>query len=172
MDTQWKIGAAALAAVIAVAGAVVACSSDPSDPAAPQATMYVARMSGTNEVPQITGSASGTATFTLTGKTLSYVVTVSGLSGNAAASHIHSAPPGSNGGIVVPFNAAGVQSGQVASGTVDLTQPISNGTTSISGDSLLTLLNSGLLYTNVHTAANPGGEIRGQITRAQSSNGY
>jgi Cu/Zn superoxide dismutase len=169
MDTQWKIGAAALAAVIAAAGAVVACSSDPT---APQSTMYVARMSGANEVPRVTVGASGTATLTLTGRTLSYVVTVNGLSGNAAASHIHVGAAGSNGGIVVPFNAAGVQSGQVASGTVDLTQPISNGTTSISGDSLLTLLNNGLLYTNVHTAANPGGEIRGQITRAQSSNGY
>jgi hypothetical protein len=57
----------------------------------------------------------------------------------------------------------------VASGTIDLNQPISNGSSSISGDSLLTLLNAGLLYTNVHTAANPGGEIRGQITRQQSS---
>src|SRR4026209_2905418 len=108
MDTQWQIGAAALAAVIAVAGAVVACSSDPSDPAVPQATMYVARMSGANEVPQVAGGASGTATFTLTGKTLSYVVTVNGLSGNAAASHIHVGAAGTNGGIVVPFNAAGV----------------------------------------------------------------
>jgi len=129
MDTQWKIGAAALAAVIAAAGAVVACSSDPT---APQSTMYVARMSGANEVPRVTVGASGTATLTLTGRTLSYVVTVNGLSGNAAASHIHVGAAGSNGGIVVPFNAAGVQSGQVASGTVDLTQPISNGTTSIS----------------------------------------
>jgi hypothetical protein len=60
----------------------------------------------------------------------------------------------------------------VASGLIDLTQPISNGSSSISGDSLLSLLNSGRTYTNVHTAANPGGEIRGQILRAQSSNGY
>jgi CHRD domain len=71
MDTQWKIGAAVLTAVIAATGAVVACSSDPT---APQSTMHVARMSGANEVPRVTVGASGTATFTLTGKTLSYVV--------------------------------------------------------------------------------------------------
>jgi hypothetical protein len=169
MDTQWKIGTAALAAVIGAAGAVVACSSDPT---APQPTMYVAHLSAANEVPPVTLGASGTATFTLTGRTLSYMVTVNGLSGNAAASHIHFGAAGSNGGIVYPFTAAAVQSGQVASGTIDLTQPVSNGTPSISGDSLLKLLNNGLLYTNVHTAANPAGEIRGQITRAQTSNGY
>src|SRR5262245_40037065 len=169
MDTQWKIGAVALAAVIAGAGAVVACSSDPM---APQTVMYVAHLSAANEVPPVALGASGTATFTLTGKTLSYVVTVNGLSGNAAASHIHLGAAGSNGGIVYPFTAAAVKSGQVASGTIDLTQPVSNGTTSITGDSLLKLLNNGLLYTNVHTSANPGGEIRGQITRSQTSNGY
>jgi hypothetical protein len=169
MHTQWKIGAVALTAVIAGAGAVVACSSDPM---APQATMYVAQLSAAKEVPPVALGASGTATFTLTGKSLSYVVNVTGLSGNAAASHIHVGSAGANGGIVFPFTAAAVKSGQVASGTIDLTKPVSNGTSSISGDSLLTLLNNGLLYTNVHTAANPTGEIRGQITRSQASNGY
>jgi len=70
MDTQWKICAVALAAVIAGAGAVVACSSDPM---APQAVLYVAHSSAANEVPPVALGASGTATFTLTGKTLSYV---------------------------------------------------------------------------------------------------
>jgi len=101
----------------------------------------------------------------LTGKTLRYTVMVNGLSGNAAASHIHVGAAGTNGGIVYPFTASPVQIGQVAAGTIDLTQPVSNGTTSISGDALITLLNSGTLYTNVHTAANAGGEIRGQIIR-------
>ena len=173
MNTQRRIGAVALAAVI-VTGAVVACS-DANDSMSPglRSTTYVANMSSANEVPAVPGGASGTATFTLNGKMLTYVVSVSGLSGDVAASHIHFGAAGTNGTVAYPFTAAaGVQSGQVASGTIDLTQPVSNGTTSISGDSLLLLLNNGLLYTNVHTAANPGGEIRGQITRTQSSNGY
>jgi hypothetical protein len=169
MEKDWRIGVAALVAVLAATAGAVACSDDPT---APQTTTYVARMSGANEAPPVMGGASGTATFTLEGKTLSYMVTVNGLSGNAAASHIHVGAAGANGGIVYPFNAAGVQTGQVASGLIDLTQPVSNGSTSISGDSLLSLLNSGQLYTNVHTAAHPGGEIRGQILRAQASNGY
>lgn len=169
MDTRRKmIGAAALIAVIA-GGTVAACSDDPTGP---QTTTYVAQMSAANEVPPLGLGATGTATFTLTGRTLSYDVSVQGLSGNAAASHIHLGAAGSNGDIVYPFDAAPVRSGHLASGTIDLTKPVSNGTTSISGDSLLALVNRGLLYANVHTAANPSGEIRGQITRMQSSNGY
>ena len=170
MQMQFKISALALAAAIAAAGVIAACSSDKST--APQSTMYMAHMSGANEVPSVAGNASGMATFTLTGKTLSYVVTVSGLSGNALASHIHVGDATTNGGIVYPFTAAAVQTGQVASGSIDLTQPFSLGALSISGDSVLTLLNNGLLYTNVHTAANAGGEIRGQIVRVQSSSTY
>ena len=165
MSTRWKISAIALAGAIWGLAVLAGCNGDPTGPGT---TMYVAQMSGANEVPAIAGGASGTATFTLNGNSLSYTVSVNGLSGNAAASHIHFGAAGANGGIVYPFTAAAVQSGQVASGTIDLTQPVSNGSGSISGDSLLTLLNKGLLYTNVHTAANPGGELRGQITRTQS----
>ena len=171
MDTQRKLGAAAIAAVIVV-GAVVACNDDHTNAPKLQTATYVANMSSANEVPPVAGGASGTATFTLNGRMLSYVVTVNGMSANVAASHIHFGGPGTNGNIAYPFDAAGVQSGQIASGTIDLTQPISNGTTSISGDSLLVLLNNGQVYTNVHTATNPNGEIRGQIMRTQSSNGY
>ena len=168
MRNQWQVGAAAIVLTLAAAGLVLACGDDP---VGPQPTMYVAHMSGANEAPAVQTGATGTATFTLTGRMLSYTVTVNGLSGNAAASHIHVGAAGTNGGIVYPFTAASVQAGQVASGTVDLSQPVSNGTTSISGDSLLTLLNGGVLYTNVHTQANPAGEIRGQIVRSQTAGG-
>jgi len=171
MNTHWKTGAAAFAVVMAAAGAMLACSNDS---AAPQAeTTYVAQLSGTNEVPATPAGATGTATFTLSGKSLSYRVTVSGLSGNAAASHIHVGGAGVNGNIIVPFNAAQVRTGEVASGIIDLTLPISNGQSTITGDSLLFLLDRGLAYTNVHTPAHPGGEVRGQILKvaAGGSNG-
>ena len=114
MSTYWNTGAAALAVAIAAAGATLACSDDTT---APQSeTTYVAQLKSTNEVPAIPGAASGTATFTLTGRSLSYRVTVSGLSGNAAASHIHVGGAGVNGDIIVPFNAAQVRTGEVASG--------------------------------------------------------
>ena len=163
MNTHWNTGAAALAVAMAAAGAMLACSNDTT---APQSeTTYVAQLGGNNEVPAIPGAASGTATFTLTGKSLSYRVTVSGLSGNAAASHIHVGGAGVNGNIIVPFSAAQVRTGEVASGIIDLTLPISNGQTTITGDSLLFLLDHGLAYTNVHTPDHPAGEIRGQILK-------
>ena len=164
MNTHLNSGAIALAAALVVAGGMLACSSnDPTGPT--QSVTYVAQLSGTNEVPAVPGTASGTATFTLDGKSLSYRVTVSGLSGNAAASHIHVGGAGVNGNIIVPFSAAQVRTGEVASGIIDLTLPISNGQTTITGDSLLFLLDHGLAYTNVHTPAHAGGEIRGQILK-------
>ena len=173
MDNHWNTGAAILTVALAAAALMLACSGD--DTTAPQAeTTYVAHLGGTNEVPAVPGGATGTATFTLTGRSsLSYVVTVSGLSGNAAASHIHVGGAGVNGNIIVPFTAAQVRTGEVASGIVDLTAPISNGQTSITGDSLLFLLDHGLAYTNVHTPDHPAGEIRGQILKvtAGGSNG-
>jgi hypothetical protein len=167
MGTHRNTAAAAL--VLAAAGAMLACGSDATSPQAE--TTYVARLSATNEVPAIPAGATGTATFTLTGRSLSYRVTVTGLSGNAAASHIHVGGAGVNGNIIVPFSAAAVQTGQVASGTIDLNAPISNGQSTITGDSLLFLLDRGLAYTNVHTPAHPGGEIRGQIIKVTSGGG-
>lgn len=173
MQTRFTIGALALVAAVATAGIVAACSKDSNPTTSPQSTRYVANLSTANEVPPVTGNATGTATFTLTGKSLSYTVMVNGLSGNAVASHIHLGDGTTNGGIVYPFTAANVQSGQVASGTIDLTQPVTlPGNVTVPGDSALSLLNNGLLYTNVHTANNAGGEIRGQILRVQSSTGY
>jgi len=170
MESHWTRGVAALAVVLlAGSGAMLACSDDTTGPQ--QSVTYVAHLSGANEVPAVAGAATGTATFTLTGKSLSYQVIVSGLSGNAAASHIHLGAAGVNGNILVPFNAAAVTNGEVASGIIDLTLPVSNGQTSITGDQLLDLLHRGMLYTNVHTAAHPGGEIRGQIVLATSGGG-
>jgi hypothetical protein len=79
---------------------------------------------------------------------LTYNVTYEGLSGPAVAAHIHGpAAPGANGPPVVPFaNAA-----SPITGTATLT------------DAQAADLAAGKWYVNVHTAANKGGEIRGQI---------
>ena len=81
--------------------------------------------------------------------TLTYTVKYEGLSGPAVAAHIHGpADPGANAPPVVPFaNAA-----SPITGTATLT------------DAQAADLKAGKYYVNVHTAANKGGEIRGQIT--------
>ncbi|MCB9462180.1 MAG: CHRD domain-containing protein [Candidatus Eisenbacteria bacterium] len=120
---------------------------------------FVAQLSGNQENPPVAGSGSGTAAFTLIGSDLYYSLTVQGLTGPITAAHIHSGARGVNGGVVVSLGGdfidppSGV--GTTASGHV-------SGLTAAQVTDLL----SGVYYVNVHTAANPGGEVRGQLDLA------
>ncbi len=113
-----------------------------------QPTFCTATLTGAEEVPPVTTAATGSATLELnpTLGTLTYTVTTSGLSGVAA--HIHEAPAGVNGPIIF-----GLEGGPTT---------WSGKTAPLSAEQVTTL-KSGGFYVNVHTAANPGGEIRGQI---------
>lgn len=108
---------------------------------------YVATLDGAQETPPVATAATGTATFTLNGNdTLTYNLTTSGLSGTGA--HIHTGAPGVSGAILIPL-AGGPTTW---SGTTAPLTPVQ-----------ITLLKRSGLYVNVHTVANPNGEIRGQI---------
>lgn len=152
------------AVLVASIGAFAGCGSDNATTTV-KSTTYVATLSGANEVPARATSATGTATYVMTGDLVTYSVTVNGLTAPVTGSHIHSGPAGANGNVIVPYVFAAVTSGIVTSGTIDLSKPIANGDKSIPGDSLRTLLNNGGAYTNVHTSTFPGGEIRGQILK-------
>ena len=150
-------------ATIAAAVAFVACNDSTT---APASTTFVATMTGANERPTPnTSTATGTATYVLTGNLLSYVVTVNGLTAPASGAHIHVGASTVAGPVVVPYTVSATQSGVVSTGTIDLTFPIVSGNSSITGDSLKVLLNNGNAYTNVHNSSFPGGEIRGQIIK-------
>jgi uncharacterized membrane protein len=111
-----------------------------------------ATLSGTAEVPAVNTTASATGVFALTGNQLNYVINYSGLSGNATASHIHGpADVTGTAPVIIPFTVSAGTSGTIA------------GTVAVTSDQLTYLL-GGRTYANIHTAANPGGEIRGQIT--------
>lgn len=114
-----------------------------------------AKLDGGQEVPAVTTDASGIASFILNdGKdSLCFSVNVQGLSGPITGIHVHEAAIGMNGGVVTDLS------------------PFINGNrveTIITGADLtpamLAKYLSGAFYLNVHTAANPNGEIRGQIT--------
>jgi len=109
-------------------------------------------LSNAAEVPPTTGNGSGSATVTLdpATKQITYSVTYAGLSGPAAAAHIHcGAAAGANSGVAVAFpNAA---------------SPISGNATLT--DAQMADLEAGKCYVNVHTAANKGGEVRAQLTK-------
>src|SRR3954451_21848565 len=111
-----------------------------------------ADLKGSNEVPPNTSPASGTAQVTLNTdtKVVNWTVTYKDLTGSAVGAHFHGpAESGKNAGIVVPFKT--VQS------------PI-EGTATLSDAQVADLL-AGKWYANIHTAANPGGELRGNMVK-------
>jgi hypothetical protein len=111
------------------------------------ATTFVAILEGGQEVPATTSKAIGGAVFTLNGTMLSYHL-VQNVMG-ASAAHIHMAAAGASGAVVFPLTLSGADSsGMIATALT---------TDQIAG------LSSGAFYVNVHSAANPNGEIRGQI---------
>ena len=127
-----------------------ACSMKPMMPNSNTSAMTT-RLSGASEVPPVMSSASGTVEATLNKRTseLSWTVTYSGLSGPATGAHFHGpAMAGANAGVVVPI-------------TGSLTSPI-RGVASLTAAQAADLM-AGKWYVNLHTAANPNGEIRGQL---------
>jgi hypothetical protein len=113
---------------------------------------FTVLLSPASEVPSVNNSSgSAIGAISLEGSNLNYYVTFSGLSGPATAAHFHaSATPTNSAGVVVPLSPPAATSGIIA-GSVQLTL------------AQITNFMSGLCYMNIHTALNPGGEIRGQV---------
>lgn len=106
--------------------------------------------------PGFSPSGTATATFDPAAKTIQATLAWSGLTTNTTASHIHNAPPGVAGPVIVPFFVASLP----PSGS--FTTPVIN----LSDAQVTTLLNglgAGTLYFNIHTTTNPAGEIRGNV---------
>jgi len=138
-----------------VTGLVIAsafASWTASVPARAETVMLKADLNGSNEVPPNSSTATGKAEVTLdtASKHLAYTITFSGLSGPAVGAHFHGpSEAGKNAGIALPFKT--VQS------------PI-EGTATLTDNQVADLL-AGKWYANIHTAANPGGELRGQMMK-------
>ena len=117
------------------------------------ADKYKATLDAKSEVPPNASTATGTADidYDPASKKLSWKVTYTGLSGPATAAHFHGpAEAGKNAGVAVAIpNAAS----SPVEGSATLT------------DAQAADLEAGKYYVNIHTAANPGGEIRGQVTK-------
>ncbi len=129
--------------------------------------VFKARISGKEVVPPVATKATGSAFFKLSkdGKELTYVLKVKDIE-NVTVAHIHAGKKGESGAPVAPLFSGpkkeGKFSGTLAKGRItdkDLVGVLAGKTV---GD-LVTMIKEGDAYVNVHTVANPNGEIRGQI---------
>jgi CHRD domain len=112
-----------------------------------------ATLDGKSETPPNASTGTGTAAidYDAATKKLSWKLTYSGLSGPATAAHFHGpAEAGKNAGVAVAIPNA-------------TTSPVEGSATLT--DAQAADLEAGKYYVNIHTAANPGGEIRGQVTK-------
>ncbi len=137
-----KVGALALVGFLAVAATGFA-----------EEMKFKADLKGSTEVPPVQTSATGTAdiTYDSATKNLSWTIEHTGLSGDVTAAHFHGpAAVGVNAPPVVPIDMSALAKG---SATLD--------------DAQAADLSEGRWYLNLHTAANPDGEIRGQVMKAQ-----
>jgi hypothetical protein len=108
-----------------------------------------AMLSGSQEVPAVTTSASGTSTIMVgADKSVSGAVTTTGVAGTAA--HIHQATMGQNGPVIIPLTKTADNVWSVPPGT-KLT------------DAQHEAYKAGNLYVNVHSDAHKGGEVRAQL---------
>ena len=105
-------------------------------------------LTGDQEVPSVKTVGIGSGFFAIANnKSITGQVNTVGINGTAA--HIHEGAPGTNGPVVIPLTKKG-DSYSVPDG-LKLT------------DQQLATFQAGKLYVNVHTAANPNGELRGQL---------
>ena len=124
--------------------------------------VFTADLTGGAQVPPITVDGTGTATVTIADdeRSVSWDVSYSGLTGDAAAGHIHFGAADAAGPVMIPFATVSNtgSKGTFASGDF------------ATGDGLpadwagvLKAIRDGDAYVNIHTAANKAGEIRGQL---------
>ena len=135
----------------ALAGLALTMAGALASPARAEVVNLKAAMNAGTEVPPNSSAGTGTltATYDTASKKLSWKGSYSGLTGPATAAHFHTGEPGKNGGVALPItpNASPFE------GSATLT------------DAQAADLLAGKWYVNVHTEANKGGEIRGQVTK-------
>jgi hypothetical protein len=113
-------------------------------------------LSGANEVPPNPSMASGFTVVGINQVGLSVTYNVQSNVANTTAGHLHTAPPGQNGGVTIPYAGTGPN----FAGSAPATQV------------MIDNLKNRMMYSNVHSTAFPGGEIRGQMGQNPSVYGF
>lgn len=153
------IRSAAVLAALAVAGAAQA-----------QTVILTAVVNGAQEVPAVTTPASGTATLTIDVATRAFSLDLAfgTLTAPVTVAHIHRAPAGVNGPVIIGLDGIPLSGGRpswnlIAPGITSFNSagPV-NAPFLFPATELANLL-AGNTYINIHSSAFPGGEIRGQL---------
>ena len=122
-------------------------------------THYWTLMGGFNEVPVVNSTGLGLASVVISKNQskVEYKVVATGLTGAITAAHFHYGAADVAGGVAYALTI----NGNVLSGTIDLTDT-----------KFIDSLKAGKVYVNIHTAANTGGEIRGQLAKVDGIIGF
>ena len=171
-----------VAVLMTVLAVVAGCGDDNDNPAGPSNTgpiVFSSQLTAANEVPPVTGTeANGRGNVTITfnvprdagggvtgAGTATFAIQLSGFPPGTPAilAHIHPGVAGQNGSPLVNTNLTPTAPLLLGDGTVNvsLTAPVSQ------TDAAAIMANPAAYYFNVHTALNPGGAVRGQLTRTQ-----
>jgi len=150
------------AAGIVGAAAIVLVAASCGSSTEPKNKTFIANLIAANEGAGHTSPGSGVTTFVDLGNEIDWTMNLTNMTA-VIASHIHGpAPAGTNAPVIInlfiPNVATGTVNGEVAHGSIT-----NANNANISLDSLRVLFNNGNAYVNVHTSANPGGEIRDQV---------
>lgn len=111
---------------------------------------YKTTLSGANEVPSNTSTATGNATLTYNKSTKAFSIVTNFQGLTPTMGHIHKAVKDFNGPVLFPFSDVGIS-------------PIKFD--GVLTDAQFLALDKDSMYVNLHTATNPGGELRGQLIR-------
>lgn len=159
-----RIKGAIFAIVAAIA--TVGITSGLANSAMAQEQKFVATLSGQEEVPPTNSQATGMAEVTVTGESAEYSVNATNIQG-VTAGHIHSGKQGENGPIVVTLFKNESPTNEVSETGSVTADKLEGPMAGKQLTDLVTAMNNGTTYVNIHTEQNPNGEIRGQITSSQ-----
>lgn len=165
------------AATTAPAATTAAAAATTAAPAAANQVVFVADLKSTNEVPPVSnaeasGSGKATVTFDLTRSATGAItaakakfdITLTGFPATASITlgHIHKAAAGTNGGVAVGFKTDAPNPIALTTGAGSIAKA------DITVDPALAqqvIDDPAGYYVNIHSAANPGGVVRGQLTK-------
>ncbi len=134
-------------AVVALSLLFVSCGKDKEKD---NMTTFKATLTGAQEVPSNTSTATGNTTLTYNGDTKTFTAVTAYMGLTPTMGHIHKAAAGTNGPVIFPFT--------------NVMSPITITSAALT-EAQVTALFKDSMYVNLHTTMHPGGEIRGQLKK-------